>query len=97
VLLGVTEAAKKLGISEQSVRVLLAEGRLKGKKVGGTWVVQGLSDTRMRPGRKGMKKANNEKIGALPHGLAKGCLVAYSMYPDTITIKLSFGAQHLRH
>jgi len=55
-LLSTTEAAQKLGISEQRVRVLLAEGRLKGKKVGGTWVVQGLSYTKMRPGRKGVKK-----------------------------------------
>jgi excisionase family DNA binding protein len=53
VLLSVTEAAKKLSISQQRVRVLLAQGRLKGKKVGGTWVVQGLSYTKMRPGRKG--------------------------------------------
>jgi len=55
-LLSVTEAAQKLGISVQRVRVLLAQGRLKGKKVGGTWVVQGLSYTKMRPGRKGGRK-----------------------------------------
>ena len=55
-LLSTNEAAKKLGISEQRVRVLLAEGRLKGKKVGDTWVVQGLNYTKIRPGRKGVRK-----------------------------------------
>jgi len=55
-LLSVAEAAQKLSISLQRVRVLLAQGRLKGTKVGGTWVVQGLSYTRIRPGRKGVKK-----------------------------------------
>ena len=55
-LLSVTEAAQKLGISVQRVRVLLAQGRLKGKKVGGTWVVQGLIYTKIRPGRKGVRK-----------------------------------------
>lgn len=55
-LLSTKEAAQKLGISEQRVRVLLAEGRLKGRKVGGTWVVQGLSYTKIRPGRKGRRK-----------------------------------------
>jgi len=56
VLLSVTEAAQKLGISVQRVRVLLAQGRLRGKKVGGTWVVQSLSYTKIRPGRKGTRK-----------------------------------------
>lgn len=35
----VKEAANKLGISERRVRKLLAEGRIKGKKLDGTWVV----------------------------------------------------------
>jgi excisionase family DNA binding protein len=51
-LLSVTEAAQKLGTSRQRVRVLLAQGRLKGKKVGGTWVVQGLRYTKKGPGGK---------------------------------------------
>lgn len=44
------QAAKALGISEQRVRKLLAEGRIKGKKLGGTWVVLELSYTRKRKG-----------------------------------------------
>jgi excisionase family DNA binding protein len=35
----VVEAARKMGISPQRVRELLAEGRIKGKKLNGTWVV----------------------------------------------------------
>ena len=48
----VKQAASKLGISEQRVRQLLAEGRIKGKKLDGTWVVLSLSYTRKRK-RKG--------------------------------------------
>lgn len=44
----VKEAAKALGISEQRVRKLLAEGRIKGKKIGDTWVVLELSYTKKR-------------------------------------------------
>jgi len=44
----VKEAAKRIGISEQRVRKLLAEGRIKGKKLGGTWVVLELSYTKKR-------------------------------------------------
>ena len=44
----VKEAAKELGISEQRVRKLLAEGRIKGKKLDGTWVVLKLSYTKKR-------------------------------------------------
>ena len=44
------EAAKRLGISEQRVRQLLAEGRIKGKKLNGTWVVLELSYTRKKRG-----------------------------------------------
>lgn len=44
------QAAKALGISEQRVRKLLAEGRIKGKKLDGTWVVLELSYTRKRKG-----------------------------------------------
>lgn len=33
------EAARLMGISEQRVRQLLADGRIKGKKLDGTWVV----------------------------------------------------------
>jgi excisionase family DNA binding protein len=42
------EAAKELGISERRVRKLLAEGRIKGKKLAGTWVVLELFYTKKR-------------------------------------------------
>ena len=44
----VTEAARLMGINGQRVRKLLAEGRIKGKKLGGTWVVLELSYTRKK-------------------------------------------------
>lgn len=44
----VKEAAKELDISEQRVRKLLAEGRIKGRKLDGTWVVFKLSYTKKR-------------------------------------------------
>ncbi|MGA2669920.1 MAG: hypothetical protein ABSF21_00660 [Dehalococcoidia bacterium] len=44
----VKQAAKSLGISEQRVRKLLAEGRIKGKKLDHTWVVLELSYTKKR-------------------------------------------------
>jgi len=44
----VKEAAKQLNISEQRVRKLLAEGRIKGQKVGDTWVILELSYTKKR-------------------------------------------------
>ena len=46
----VKEAARRLGISEQRVRKLLAEGRIKGKKLDGTWVVVELSYKKKRGG-----------------------------------------------
>jgi len=44
----VKEAAKELNISIARVRKLLAEGRIKGKKVGNYWVVLELSYTKKR-------------------------------------------------
>jgi excisionase family DNA binding protein len=44
----VKEAAIKLGISERRVRKLLSEGRIKGKKLDGTWVVLELKYTKKR-------------------------------------------------
>ena len=48
----VKQAASKLGISEQRVRKLLAEGRIKGKKLDGTWVVLELSYVKKKGGLK---------------------------------------------
>ena len=44
----VREAANKLGISERRVRKLLVEGRIKGKKLDGTWVVFEIAYTKKR-------------------------------------------------
>ena len=50
----VSEAAGLLGISGQRVRKLLLEGRIKGKRLSGAWVVLELSYTRKkRLSRKG--------------------------------------------
>ena len=44
----VKEASKELGISAQRVRKLLSEGRIKGKKVSGVWIVLELFYTKKR-------------------------------------------------
>ena len=44
----VKEASKELGISGQRIRKLLAQGRLKGKKVSGVWVILDLYYTKKR-------------------------------------------------
>jgi len=51
----VKEAARLMSISEQWVRKLLAEGRIKGRKLNGTWVVLELSYTRKRRWKGGDK------------------------------------------
>jgi excisionase family DNA binding protein len=35
----VTELAKKAGVSQAYIRRLLANGRIKGEKVGGVWTI----------------------------------------------------------
>jgi len=47
-LFSVKEAASKLGLSEQHVRLLLAKGGIKGKKLGHDWVVLSLDYKRKR-------------------------------------------------
>ena len=44
----VKEAAQKLGLSGRHLRLLLKKGEIKGKKLGGTWVVLELSYTRKK-------------------------------------------------
>lgn len=56
IVYSVNEAAAKLGISPQRVRLLLSQGRIEGKKLGRDWVVLSLGYTRKRRGVKG--KAN---------------------------------------
>jgi len=57
---GTKEAAKELRISEQRVRKLLAEGRIKGQKVGDTWVVLELSYTKKTGSGNGKKIRQNQ-------------------------------------
>jgi len=52
---GVKEAADKLSVSEQHLRLLLKKGEVKGKKLGGTWVVLDLSYTRKKKKKGGDK------------------------------------------
>ena len=47
----VKEASEKLGISGQRVRFLLAQGRLKGKRLGRDWVVLSLDYGKRPEGR----------------------------------------------
>ena len=44
----VNEAARLMNLSGQRVRKLLSEGRIKGKKIGSTWVIFELSYTRRK-------------------------------------------------
>lgn len=48
----VKQAAEQLGISEQRVRKLLADGRIKGRKLDGTWLVLSLTFTRKKKRKK---------------------------------------------
>jgi excisionase family DNA binding protein len=51
----VNEAAKKMGISERHLRLLLKKGEIEGKKLGHDWVVLSLDYKRKRK-PKGEKK-----------------------------------------
>lgn len=44
----VSEASRKLGLSEQHIRYLLSKGDIKGKKLGHDWVVLSLKYERKR-------------------------------------------------
>ena len=44
----VKEASRKMGVSEQHLRALLAKGDVKGKKLGRDWVVLSLDYKRKR-------------------------------------------------
>ncbi len=70
-MLSTKEAAKKLGVSEQRVRKMLADGRLQGEKFGRSWMVSEQSvQKRKHEGRKtGRPKKQNEALppdSALP-------------------------------
>ena len=52
------EAAERLGLSQQHVRLLLSTGKLEGKKLGHDWVVLSLDYKRKR---KPKRKKGGEK------------------------------------
>ena len=51
----VKEAAQKMGISERHLRLLLQQGKIKGKKLGHDWVVLSLDYKRKRKSKGGKK------------------------------------------
>ena len=53
----VKEAAKRIGISERHIRLLLQNGEIAGKKLGRDWVVLDLNYTRKRKA-KGVRNEN---------------------------------------
>ena len=48
IVYSVKEAAQKIGLSEQHLRLLLKEGKIEGKKLGHDWVVLSLDYKRKR-------------------------------------------------
>lgn len=44
----VKQAAAKLGVSERHLRLLLKKGQVKGRKLGGTWLILDLDYKRKR-------------------------------------------------
>lgn len=60
-LYSVQEAAVKMGLSEQYLRALLANGGVKGRKLGRDWVILSLDYHRKRrPKRKGGEAEGKE-------------------------------------
>lgn len=55
----VSDAARSLGVSQQRVRAMLADGRLEGKKLGDVWLVEvpDQRDPSLRPRRRPMSPA----------------------------------------
>lgn len=52
---GVKEAAKKMGISERHLRLLLEKGETEGRKLGRDWVVLNLNYARKREPKGGKR------------------------------------------
>ena len=61
----VKQAAKLMGISEPYLRVLLARGEVKGRKLDGTWLVLDLNYKRQRR-PKGFKRRKWKQIKCVP-------------------------------
>jgi excisionase family DNA binding protein len=60
-LISTKEAAQVLGLSQDHVRRLLEQGKLKGKRVGNSWVVLELNYQRKRKPRTSKKEGNDAK------------------------------------
>ena len=56
----VVEAAQRLGLEVSHVRRLLAQGEIKGRKLGGTWVVLSLDYKRKRKPKGKVVKQKSE-------------------------------------
>lgn len=67
----VSEAARSLGLSEQRVRAMLADGRIEGSKLGDVWLVDlpHQRDPRLRPRRRPMSAGQAWRSLALLSGL----------------------------
>jgi excisionase family DNA binding protein len=55
-LVGTKEAGEQLGISQDHVRRLLEQGKIKGKKLGRDWVVLSLDYKRRRKPKGGKRR-----------------------------------------
>jgi len=56
IVYSVKEAAQKIGLSEQHLRLLLKEGKIEGKKLGHDWVVLSLDYKRKRKLKGGKRR-----------------------------------------
>lgn len=55
-LLSTKEAADRLGLSQDHIRRLLEKGKIRGQKIGNSWVVLDLSYQRKRKPKNGKKE-----------------------------------------
>ena len=60
-LYSVQEAAGKMGLSEQYLRALLANGEVKGRKLGRDWVILSLAYRRKRRPKRRKGEAEGEE------------------------------------
>jgi excisionase family DNA binding protein len=60
-IIGTTEAARRLGVSDARVRALIESGRLKAVKIGGAWLID----------PKDLAAVKNRKVGR-PRKARKG-------------------------
>lgn len=61
-IIGTTEAARRLGISDARVRTLIMTGRLKAVKVGGAWLIDPKDLTAVKNRKVGRPKSRKTKL-----------------------------------